>query len=190
MTRILGLDISTSTIGISVIDFDPQGKATLIHTDYYKPVKGTLEDRNYDFLHTLREAKRKIIDIIREYKPEEIAVEDFIKFMKGGSGAATIIPLATLNRTICLAISETYSQTPLHICNVISIRTRIKKACGLKDLPKKEDLPELLEHLLGIVIPRPLKKTRKGSKIMEEHFDMTDAIAVAFYCHKIINEKK
>ncbi len=138
----------------------------------------------------LQDAKKEILNIIWEYKPDHVAVEDFIKFMSGGSGAATIIPLATLNRTLCLGVVETYPLIPLHICNVISIRTRIKKASGLTELPKKEEIPGLLEKLLKIEIPRPTKETRKGPKLMEEHFDMADAVAVAFYCHKILTEKK
>jgi Holliday junction resolvasome RuvABC endonuclease subunit len=188
--RILGLDVSTTTIGISVIDFDDE-KASVIYIGYYKPEKGLLPDHNFDFLNMLRLAKREIISIISEYKPDHVAVEDFIKFMSGGSGAATIIPLAVLNRTLCLSITETFSQLPLHICNVISIRTRIKKASKLTSLPKKDEIPALLETILNIEIPRPTKDVRgKSPRLMEEHYDMADAIAVAYYCNQIITESK
>jgi Holliday junction resolvasome RuvABC endonuclease subunit len=188
--RILGLDISTTTIGRSVIDFNDKGRAKIIHLDYYKPLKGTLEDKEKDYLHMISDAKADVNSLINRFEPTHVAVEDYIRFMKGSSGAATIIPLATLNRTICLSVFENYPDLPLHICNIISIRTRIKKASNLTDLPKKEDLPELLEKLLKIKIPRPMKKTRKGDKLMEEHFDMTDAVAVAFYCNYLLTEKK
>ena len=186
----MGLDISTTTIGIAVLDFDSEGKATPILIDFYKPIKHTIEDKNQDFLYTLSTAKRHILNLIREYQPDHIAVEDYIRFLKGRSSSATTIPLGILNRTICLSIYEQYSQTPLHICNVMSIRTRIKKDCSRQDLPPKEEIPELLEKLLNITIPRPMQKTRKGEKIATTHFDMTDAVAVAYYCYRLLKENK
>lgn len=188
--KILGLDISTSTVGICVIDFDAKGKVKLVYIDYYKPIKKILDDKNEDFLHMLSEAKTYILEIIQKYQPDHIAVEDFIRFLGGGSGAGTIIPLAILNKTICLSIYENYLDTPLHICNVISIRTRIKKDLGRIELPPKEEIPEILEKMLKITIPRPMKKTRKGEKIDEPHWDMADSIAVAYYCFRKLQENK
>lgn len=182
--RILGLDISTSTIGISVIDFDKNGEAKLVYIDYYKPIKGTIEDKNKDFLFTLSEAKKTILTIIEKYKPDHIAIEDFIRFLKGGSGAATIISLCSINRAICLGIYENYPETPLHICNVISIRTRIKKDLLRTALPSKDEIPEILEKMLKITIPSPIKRTRKGDKVMIEREDMGDSCAVAYYCYR------
>lgn len=192
--RILGLDISTSTVGIAIIDFNKSGKAKLIHIDYYKPIKNAFKDnlnnKDKDLLNMLSEAKKTLMGYAEKYKPDVIAVEDYIKFMKGGSGAGTIIPLATLNRTICLAAYETYPLTPLRICNVMSIRTRIKKDVGRQDLPPKEEIPVLLENLLNISIPRPIKHTKKGDKILEEHWDMADAVAVAYYSYRQMQESK
>lgn len=190
MTRIMGLDISTTTIGIAIIDFNKNGKVTPRYIDYYKPIKGKIEDKEIDSLNMLSEAKKYIQSIIIKYQPTNIGVEDYIRFMKGGSGSATIIPLANLNRTICLSVFEQFPDIPLHICNVMSIRTRIKKSCNLIALPEKKQLPEILEKELKIKIPCPVKDTRKGQKIMDEYYDMTDAISVCFYCYKLLNEKK
>lgn len=181
--RILGLDISTKTIGISVLDYNK--KVELVYVDFYKPIKNTIEDKNKDFLNLLLNAKKHILSIIEKYKPTHIAVEDYIRFMKGGSGSSTIIPLCILNRTICLSIVEKYPEIELSICNIISIRTKIKKNCGLTSFPPKEEIPKLLEKLLNIKIPRPTKITKKSTKILEEHFDMADAIAVGYYCLKL-----
>jgi len=188
--RIISFDISTSTIGICVIDFDKKGKAKLVYIDYYKPIKHTIEDKNIDFLFTLSEAKKHILVLVEKYKPDYIAIEDFIRFMKGHSGAGTIIPLSCLNRTICLSMYEQYAKTPLYICNVMSIRTRIKKDIGRTDLPGKEEIPDILEKLLNITIPSPTKKTRSGLKIREERNDMADAVAVAYYCYKLLQQQE
>ncbi len=187
--RYFGLDISTSVIGICVIDFDKRNKAKLIYINYYKPIKHTVEDKNMDFLLMLSETKKHILCLIKKYKPDYIAVEDFIRFMSKGSGAATIIPLAMLNRTICLTVFEQYPKIPLYICNIMSIRTRIKKDIERTDLPNKEEIPGILEKLLNITIPSPMKKTRSGMKVSETRQDMADSIAVAYYCHKLLQSK-
>jgi hypothetical protein len=186
--KIVGLDISTSTIGRAVINFSETAK--IEYVDFYKPIKHTIEDKNMDFLYMLSEAKKGILNLIEEHRPDYIAVEDCIRFLKGGSGAATILPLFALNKAICLGIYEDYPLIPLHICNVISIRTRLKKDLGLLSLPPKEEVPACLEKLMKIEIPRPMKKTRKGEKIADEFLDMADGIAVAYYCHRLLQEKK
>jgi len=61
---------------------------------------------------------------------------------------------------------------------------------GRKDLPGKEEIPEILEKMLNIKIPSPLKKTRKGEKIMEERWDMGDAVGAAYYCYRLLQEQK
>jgi hypothetical protein len=60
-----------------------------------------------------------------------------------------------------------------------------------KIFPKKEEMPELVEHHLGIKFP--YEKNKKGN-FKVENFDRADAIAVALYYSFIligkIKEKK
>lgn len=188
--RILSIDCSTTTIGLSVLDFNSKKKAKLVHLSHYKPIKHQLPEKEFDFLNTISLAKQHLIGLIEQYKPDIISIEEYIRYLGGGSGAATIIPLAILNRSLCLMVQENYPQIQLKISNVISIRSQIKRALNLPSLPQKEELPSHLEQLLKIKIPILTKETRKGLKTLPETYDQSDAIAVAYYTYTQLEKKQ
>jgi Holliday junction resolvasome RuvABC endonuclease subunit len=163
-TRILALDASTTTIGISILDYDGY-HTVLTHHEFYKP------DKANGIIHMLKAARAYILDLIDVFKVDEVVIEEYTKFMKGRSSAATIIPLAILNTTIQLSISDKFGITVVPL-NVLKIRHAIKKD---KILPKKEEIPELVAEILGIDFPWV---ERKG-KIRIENYDVADSIAVA-----------
>ncbi len=180
--RILGLDISTSTIGIAVISDDYK----LIHNEYYKPEK-LIKPTPVEEIKRNIDARTHILKIAKEYNVDKFAIEEFIRFMKGGSTASTIIPLALLNRTICTGIVDTFGVYP-EIINVLSVRSRIKTP-GEK-APQKEDVPEVVAKILNLEeFPYEFKSKKRNlkgaSKKVEEqvklveNWDMADAMAVA-----------
>lgn len=165
LKRLIGLDASTSTIGLSVIDYDTSdGYVNLYHVEYFKPSKkGNIFER-------LSGVREFIIKKIREFKPNEVVLEDIILFMKGHSTAKTISSLSILNRTVGLAAYDTgYIPTLL---NVMSIRHKIKDG---KKMPSKAEVPELVAKILKITFPYVLDK--KGNHAIENE-DMADAVAV------------
>lgn len=177
----MGLDASTTTVGIAVVEYNGK-KPKLIHQEYYKPNKKLPE------LQWLYETKEHVCYVADIYNVDEFAIEEYIKYMKGGSGASTIIPLAILNRTICLNIYELYHKEPV-ILNVMKIRHCLKTN---KKLPSKEDMPELVAKHLRIKFPyykKTIKKTGK-QKILSESNDVADAIAVALAHIKLNHESK
>ena len=115
----------------------------------------------------------KLKKIIKDSKQDYIAVEDLIKFMKF-STATTVVVLTTFNRMICI-LAHDYLQSSPELFNVMSIRHALKLT---KDLPKKEDMPELVAHHLNIKFP--YKYDKKG-KISPISMDMADGVAVALY---------
>jgi Holliday junction resolvasome RuvABC endonuclease subunit len=157
----MGLDISTTTIGIAVTD-----GYNLLYLDHYKP------DHSITELKRLLKAREHVLNIADQFGVEEFAVEEYIQYMKGGSGAKTIIPLALMNRTICLGIYERYNRYP-NIISVLSVRHALKKT---KELPQKEEMPELVASILGIDFPWEYSKK---SKLIVENYDRADALAVA-----------
>lgn len=181
--RILGIDCSTSTIGFSFLDFNNKKKAKLIYLSHYKPIKHQLPEKEIDFLNTISLTKQHLAELLKQFKPDIVSIEDYIRYLGGGSGSATIIPLAILNRSICLMVRENYPNIQLKISNVISIRSQIKRALNLPSLPQKEELPSYLEQLLKIKVPILTKETKKGLKILPETYDQSDAIAVAYYTY-------
>lgn len=177
--RILGLDVSTSTVGISVIDVTSKGKIKIKLLDYYKPLSADLNTP--DVLDMLEEAKKRILDVIDGYAPSDIAIENIIKFMKGKSSANTTLSLAIINRTLGLAAYERTGIKPTFL-NVNTIRAKLKKAANRTTPVKKEDVPEVLESILKIKFPfiYDINKRTKKKKIAAESYDMADALAVSY----------
>ena len=171
--RILGLDASSSTIGWSILDHDDATNTTeLIAYDYIKPPK------KGNLLVRLHETRSLVNKVLNKYKPDIVAIEDIVSFMQGGSTAKTILLLAAFNRMVGLACFD-FLEHPPALFNVMSIRHGIKLT---KDLPKKEDIPALVESLLGI--------TLEMSTSIKERNDVADSIAVALFAIKRIRYLK
>lgn len=171
----MGLDASTTTIGVSIIDYD-DNESKLIHHEFYKPLKK-------DLFKSLSEVRKFIINKIEKYKPDDIVLEDIILFMKGHSTAKTVSSLAVLNRTVGLAVFD-YTGNPPHLFNVMKIRHAVKKD---KKMPSKEEIPELVASILGIDFPYEYGKT---GKLKAENFDVADSICAALAFIKISRKSK
>jgi Holliday junction resolvasome RuvABC endonuclease subunit len=169
MSKVLGFDVSSTTIGYCVLEVDESsGKIDFIYANYLKPIKkGTIIERIVD-------TRNKIQTIIDQVKPDYIGIEDIIQFMQGKSTAKTIITLTTFNRMISL-LAHDYLQKSPELFSVMTIRHGLKFD---KTLPKKEDMPELVAKHLRITFP--YEQNKKG-KIKVESYDMADGVAVALY---------
>lgn len=168
MKRVLSLDASTSTIGLSVLEYN-ETDIKFIHVEYFKPPKkGNLFER-------LSAVRLYIESKIDEFNPDFCAIEDIVLFMGGRTTAKTIIALAVLNRTVGLAIYDKQKKAP-YAYNALRIRHAIKKE---KALPPKEEIPELVAEILNIDFPYVFKRNKKP---LVENEDMADAIAVGI-CH-------
>ena len=177
MTRILGIDCSSSCIGYSVLEIDDiTNNIKFVSAAYIKPIKtGNIIER-------IADTRTKIQSIINNIKPDYIGIEEIIQFMSGKSTAKTIIMLTTFNRMIGLLVYD-YLQKAPEMFNVMSIRHGLKIN---KDFPKKEEMPALVCHHLGITFPYEYDK--KG-KIKVESFDKADGIAVALYYAFVLTGK-
>lgn len=175
--KILGFDISSTTIGWCLLELNDQtNDIKFISCNYLKPPK------KGDIFQRLVETRKKITEIINKFKPDYIGVEDIIQFMKGASGAKTIIMLALFNRTIGLAAYDYLGKSP-QLFNVMQIRHGLKTD---KELPKKEEMPELVAKHLGITFPYVYKK---NGNIADESCDMADGVAVALYYSFVLSGK-
>ncbi len=179
--RVLGFDISSTTIGWCVLDII-DNEIKLVKMDYVKPPK------DKSIIDRLFETRSKIQTIINRYKPDYIGIEDIIQFMKGASTAQTIIVLTTFNRMVCLLARDYLNKNP-ELFSVMTIRHGLKIN---KDLPKKEDIPALVSQHLGINFPYILStKGKNKGKIKVESYDMADGVAVAlFYAKSLMGQTK
>lgn len=175
MTRVLGFDVSSTTIGYSVLDFDQFG-FKLFDSGYLKPIKkGSIIERIVD-------TRDRINKIITKYKPDHIGIEEIVQFMQGKSTAKTIIMLTTFNRMTCLCAYDYLGKSP-ELFSVMTIRHGLKTG---KELPKKEEIPELVAKHLGITFPY---ETDKKGKIKVENYDRADGIAVGLYYTMVLTGK-
>jgi hypothetical protein len=177
MKKILGFDCSSTTIGYCVLKWDEiSNQISFVSADYFKPPKdGNLIER-------IAQTRDAIREIIENVKPDFIGVEEIISFMKGKSTAQTIIMLTTFNRMICLLAYDWLGKSP-ELFNVMSIRHGLKMS---KELPPKENMPELCCKHLGI--PLVWEKSKKG-KIKTENYDRFDGVAVALYYAFVLSGK-
>jgi Holliday junction resolvasome RuvABC endonuclease subunit len=178
----MGLDASTSCIGLAVLDFQ-DGQISVVTIEYFSP------NKKLDILDKLLQVKNFIIEKLNQYKPDEVALEDIIKFMQGKSTAQTISSLASLNRTVGLTVLEKTGKKP-ELFNVLTIRHAIKEGKG-KKIPAKEDVPARLEQILNIKFPYIMKKKRNGTmEIAVQSYDLADGLACAYtYVKKKLLDK-
>lgn len=175
--RILSFDVSSSTIGYSVLECDGNFEnIKLVSASYLKP------NKSGEILDRLIDTRNKIKTIIDNIKPDHIVIEDIIQFMAGKSTAKTIITLTAFNRMIGLLSFDYLNKSPTLI-NIMTIRHCIKREAKLAELPKKEDLPLILEKLIFIKFPWEFSKK---NALKMENYDKADAISCA-YCY-IVNE--
>lgn len=170
--KILGFDVSSTVTAYCCMTVEDK-KIINIEHGFFKPnKKGTIFERLSSF-------QKEIEKIVKKFNPDQIAIEDIIQFMKQKSQANTIITLALFNRQVGLTCFNFGYQPYLY--NVMQIRHCIKLN---KDIPKKEDVPSVLEKRLNITFPFILNKK---SKIKPESYDVSDAFAVTLT--HIIKEK-
>lgn len=167
----MGFDVSSETLAYSVFEYE-NNNIKYITSGYVKPSKtGTIIDR----IASTRNAVKLIIE---NNKPDIIAIEDIVQFMKNASTAKTIITLASFNRMVGLVSFDYLNRSP-ELLNIMTIRHCIKRQSGLQELPKKEDLPNILEKLLKIQFPWEYDKK---NRIKKESYDKSDAISCAYCC--------
>lgn len=169
MSKVLSFDVSGTTIGFAILEYT-NNKINFVKVDHIKPIK------NDNIVLALADTRNKIVSLINSIQPDYIAVEQIVKFMAGHSSANTIIKLTTYNRMVCLAAYD-YLGKPPELISVLTVRHCIKNAVGLKKVPQKEDLPDLLENILQINLPKLLNR---NNKLKPENYDRSDALALAY----------
>ena len=169
MTKILGFDCSSTTVGWGVIEYDDTFKIVNVQCGHFKPSKkGTIFEK-------LEMVKLEINKLLFIHQPDHVAIEDIIKFMGKNSSAQAIITLAIFNRTIGMTCYEFMKKVSPDMLAVMTIRSKLKEPG--KDIPKKHEVPERLEKILNYKFPYLLNP--KTKKIREESYDRADGLAVA-----------
>lgn len=180
--KVLGLDVSTSNVGICLMDSKgPQDVRNLLAIAVpMSKVKGLYAKSCViqDVLH----------DVSRQHKVDLIVIEESLQAFRSRMSSAKTI--STLNRFngIVSFISRSIFDVPVCLGNVISVRKAVGISIDKKsDLNTKEQVlhwtkqrPEMLEFDW----PTKILKSgpRKGEKIDEPFcFDIADAFVMALW---------
>jgi hypothetical protein len=169
MPKILGLDISSSTIGYSVFEFDNK-TITLLNYGYIKPPnksKGSISLR-------LEKTGDLIRDLLLKFEPDYVAVEDYAKrFSAGRSHANTIIILSVFNEQVCLECFK-YLKKDVYRYPVLTIRSQMSKLLNVKIVSKDDIYNEILKHC------NIFKSSfNKNGTMRKEDMDVVDSMAVS-----------
>ena len=170
---ILGLDISTSVIGVCVLE-----EKSLVKVDFINL------EKSKNIFEKSEKFKSYLVELKKQFDITKIGVEENLQaFRPGLSSAKTIVALARFNG-ICSYISqEIFRKEPVFV-NVNSAR----KALGVKIDRKsskntKEQILEFVSALEpGIEWPTKVLKggPRRGSVVLQkECYDMADAYVIA-----------
>ncbi len=144
--RILGIDPGTSLIGFGIIDYEAP-KHTVLH---YGALRTPSNIKNRERIRTTYEALTKII---KEWKPDTLAIEDLFFF----KNAKTVMAVSEMRGVIMLIgilnnlkIAEF---TPLQVKQAVTGYGRAEKdqvqrmvmlILGLKETPKPDDVADAL----------------------------------------------
>ncbi len=165
--KMLGLDISSATIGWALFEFDAQ-TASLIEHGHIRPPpakKGSLAYR-------ISTAYDEIEKLLNRLKPDEVVIEDYAKkFSAGKSRAHTIILLSVFNEVTSLVV---YRCLGLNVFRypVVSIRSELSKFFKTKIVSKDDIFPVICQRCLNFKI-----KINKKGKTLKQCYDEADAVS-------------
>lgn len=164
MSKIIGFDISSTTIGYAVFtDGEITGQG------YVSPPPkkfGSLCLRLYETL-------KEINEVLTKEKPDLAIVEEYAqRFTKGRSSAHTIKMLAVFNEMITLACYTHMKKEPIRY-----MPATIRKTLGLKSPVEKIDV---LNRVIELH-PNFKTKLNRIKNIRKENYDEADAAATVIH---------
>lgn len=166
---ILGLDVSTSIIGVCLLKDDKVVKADYIDL---RKVSG--------LLYKARAVEDYINNNLKEIKIEHIFIEQALMFFRrGGSTAKTMATLQNFNGVVSWLCFKLLELEPRYV-TPISARSK----CGIKVPRGKKAKEVVMEHFLETK-EFPIDYTRYGN-VQKYCYDMADAVVVAKAGSKII----
>jgi len=170
---ILGLDVSTSITGATIVDNNSQ----IVHTEYW-------DLRKYkDFFDKTLRAKASVSDLFHRFgdhpdnedeKIKHIYVEQSLQsFRSGFSSAKTLSTLARFNGVISWLCYDMFNIKPEYIA-----ATSARKLNGIK-IPKGEKAKEVvLQYLLDNEPSFDVEYTKYGN-VKAHYYDISDSIIIA-----------
>ena len=173
---ILGLDISTSITGVSIIDRNSE----LIYCEAWRTDK-----KNLSFYQKLDIIKENVLFIRAQYPIEMVYVEEPLgMFASGRSSAQIISKIQRFNGATCWILSQAFNLEPQYI-NTFTAR----KKCGISVKRGQNSKEIVLKNILEEYKNFKAEYTKKGNPI-KGTYDRADSVVVAKAGHYLFEEGK
>ena len=161
---ILGLDISTSCTGVTILDYT--GHVVLNTCWKFK------EEEMFD---KLQAAKQYIIELRKTYPITEVFIEESLQaFHPGFSSAKTILSLAKFNGTLSWMIWEHLGIKPQYIGSGTA-----RKLCGIKIIKGPPAKQQVMDWMLQNQTWFQVEKKKNSENIRDYFYDMADSWVIA-----------
>lgn len=175
MSKLLGLDISTSCIGVTILDtgFHEEDINQIVSLDHIKFKKLTLFEKSDQFRSYLE-------GISEENKIDHIYIEDAAKkFQSGRSSASVIATLMRFNGIASYIAWDVLKQpinyvAPSHARKLIGLKMMPTKKCGRTH--KQQTFDAIMNSDLSH-ITWPNK--RRSTNIVDYAYDIVDSYVIA-----------
>jgi len=161
---LLGLDISTSITGITILDKEGE----IVYND-------ALDTRKYkSMFEKARTLQEKLKEIKKNYKIKSIYIEKSLQsFRSGFSSAKTLSVLSAFNGIVSWMCYEYFKLTPEYLA-----ANSARKLCGIK-IPRGEKAKlVVLNYLLKNESKFQVEYTKFGNP-KPKYYDMADSIIIA-----------
>lgn len=172
---ILGLDISTSITGYTVID---ENGSIVLNEAWNFTNKNKFES----IFEKAAYVKKQIIELSEKHQIKKVYIEKSLQsFSTGFSSAKTLSTLASFNGVVSWICFEVFGHEPQYIA-----ATSARKTCGIKIEKGVKAKEVVLKHLIDNEPSFVLCLTRTGS-VKPESYDKADSIIIAkagFLCEQ------
>ena len=161
---ILGLDVSTSITGITLLD--KEGEVVFISSVDTR--------KNKNFFQKAEAVKSFLKDLSKKYSVEQIVIEQSLQsFRSGFSSAKTLSTLSRFNGVVSWMCYSLWGKEPTYIA-----ATSARKLCGIK-VPKGEKAkPVVLQFVLDNEPKFMVEYTKHGNP-KPNSFDKADSWVIA-----------
>tara|TARA_R100000234_G_C4992627_1_gene176267 strand:+ start:227 stop:763 length:537 start_codon:yes stop_codon:yes gene_type:complete len=162
---ILGLDVSTSITGITILEKD----GTLVYNDSW-------DTRKYkSFFEKVDYVEKKIIHLSKLYGGfERVFIEESLQtFRSGFSSAKTLSTLARFNGVVSWLVYRVLKTEPLYLA-----ATSARKLCGIKVPRGTKAKQVVIQHILDNVPEIQIEYTKQNN-IKPHCYDKADSWVIA-----------
>jgi len=175
---ILGLDISTSIIGATVISQEGEILSTFAWD---------MRNKNHfpDNFTKYNHIQGELLDIEREYNIKYIFIEQSLQMFRSGfSSAKTLSTLSSFNGVATYLCYRELGIKPEHIS-----ASSARKACGIKIPKGTKAKEEVVRYLLENESKFEVEYTKAGN-LKPKYYDIADSIVIAKAGCELVKQRK